>query len=261
MLTIPVPIVSGSPRTSSATTTARALGLGSATRYFRPPRGKSDVILAMAISVAIHGGLLFAVRPEKRAPRAQPRDEVPTIALVIPQLQELEEPEPQPTDEDQGKPDLGVPAPMLADSPRIPLPTDFVQALDLSSLIEQPDLSQAKTFVIPGHITRGGRSVGAGIGNIFNLADLDRKPEVVFQPSPAFPQSQKPYVSAASVSVVFVVYADGRTGEISIADSTHSGFDESAMSAVQQWRFRPGMKGGRKVGTRMIIPINFHLVE
>jgi protein TonB len=261
MLTITVPVASGSPRTGPATTAAGSPKIDSAARYPRPRRGKAGVIFAMLLSASVHCILIFGVRPAKKTPRAAPKIEVPTLALVIPQLKELEEPEPLPSEDTPTKPDLGTPTPMLADTPRIPAPNDFVQPLDLSSLIDRPDLSQVKIFVIPEHINRSGRTAGAGAGDIFNLADLDRKPEVVFQPPPIFPQSQKQYVSAASVSVIFIVYPDGRVGDVMSAESTHSGFEESAVVAVQQWRFRPGMKGGRKVSTRMIVPINFHIVE
>ncbi len=259
MLTLPLPLASGSSRTVPATAKVGAARIDSATCYPRPQRGKATVIFAMVLSAALHGAILFGVRPMKKVVHAAPKTEIPALALFVPQLKELEEPEPAPSDDAPAKPDLGSPAPMLADVPRIPSPTDFVQPLDLSSLVDQPDLSQVKIFVIPEHITRGARTVA--LDNIFNLADLDRKPEVVFQPSPIFPQSQKQYVSAASVTVTFIVYQDGRVSDVAIATSTHSGFEDAAIAAVKMWRFRPGIKGGRKVSTRMLVPINFHLVE
>lgn len=262
MLTLPAltTIAPSAPRAGAATRAVGSARSESATRYIRPHRQKSVLIFAMALSAAIHAALIFGVRPMKKKPHAKPVTETPVIALVMPELKDLEEPEPQSTEDPSPKPDLSVPAPMLADVPRIPTPTDFVQALDLSSLVDRSELSQAKIYVIPEHITHGGRATGAG-GTIFNFADLDRKPEPTFQPSPVFPQSQKTYVSAASVTVIFIVDAEGRVGNVRVAESTHSGFDEAATTAVQQWRFRPGMKGGRKVSTQMIIPINFHLVE
>jgi len=35
----------------------------------------------------------------------------------------------------------------------------------------------------------------------------------------------------------------------------------AAYDGVRQWRFRPGMKGGRKVNVRMQVPIVFRIVE
>lgn len=214
----------------------------------------------MTLSAAIHGLILYGIHPAKKLPRAKPVDTAPMIALVMPQLKDLEEPEPVPSEDNAPKPDLGTLVPMLADLPQIAAPNDFVQPIDLSSLIERPDLSQTKIFVIPEHINRTGRTAGAG-GEIFNPADLDRKPEPVFQPAPIFPQGQKQYVSFATVSVTFIVDAEGRVGNVVVAESSHSGFEEAATTAVQHWRFRPGMKGGRKVNTRMIIPINFRIVD
>src|SRR6187402_1427657 len=120
MLTIPVPIVTGSSRTGAPATAVGAGRTESTTRYPSPRRGKAVVIFAMALSAASHGLLLFGVRPSRKTPRTLSKVEAPMITLVMPQLKELEEPEPQASDEPPTKPDLGTPAPMLADIPRIP---------------------------------------------------------------------------------------------------------------------------------------------
>lgn len=263
MITLPVhPAL----RTLQATTPAgipRAAAIDeSSLKYSCPRRTKFAVLTAVLISAGIHTGLLFGLRPLPRPARKAVAEEKPVIALSIPQLKDLEEPEPEPNRDDAGaKPDLGSPAPMLADIPQIPTPTDFVQPIDFSTLVDRPDFSQTKIFVIPEHISRSGRSATGNGGDIFNLADLDRIPEVIFQPSPIFPQSQKQYVTAASVSVLFIVTTEGRVDDIIVEQSTHSGFEEAATTAVKQWRFRPGLKGGRKVNTRMVVPINFKIVD
>lgn len=263
MLTLPVtaPLAASLPRTGPAPTTARAPRTDSPARYLPPQRRKSAVVWAMVCSAAIHGVALFAMRPVKPAPRARPPQEAPRLALVMPQLKDLEEPEPVPAEEARTRPEVGSPAPLLADVPRIPLPTDFVQPMDLSSLVERPDLPEAKIYVIPEQLTRRGRGAGGEVDSIFNLADLDRQPEILFQPLPVFPPSQKAYVSSAHVFVVFIVGPEGRVSEASVTESNHSGFDAAAVAAVQQWRFRPGVKGGRKVSTRMSVPIDFRLVK
>jgi protein TonB len=42
-----------------------------------------------------------------------------------------------------------------------------------------------------------------------------------------------------------------------VTDSSHHGFDDAAMVGVSKWKFRPGMKAGRKVNTRVRQMITF----
>lgn len=232
----------------------------SATRYPCPGRSRGLLAFALAASLGIHGGLIFGLG--HRVPKVSRPTEPPLLALTftMPDLKELEEPETAPMDEPGAKADLGTPAPMLADLPQIPQPTDFVQQIDFSTLIERPDLSMAKVWTIPETIRRGTKP-GEGMGNIFNIADLDRVPEPVVQPAPTFPPALRREVSRATVVVEFVVDTQGRVFNAFAVESTHPGFEESAANGVQKWRFRAGVKGGVKVNTRMRVPIVFRIVE
>jgi len=178
----------------------------------------------------------------------------------MPQLRELEEPDTGPKEEADTKPDLGLPAPMQADLPQIPLPTDFVQAIDFSSLIERPEINLTKIWTVPENIHRSGKSNG-GPGNIFNLSDLDRIPEPVMQAAPIYPQSMKSAGISAKVVIDFIVDTGGGVLNAVVLESTHPGFDAAAVTGVQKWRFRPGMRAGRRVNTRMRIPIVFNLTD
>lgn len=229
-------------------------------RYPCPARSRGLLAFALAASLGIHAGLIFGIgRPEPKVSRPA---EPPLLALTftMPDLKELEEPESAPLDEPGAKADLGTPAPMLADLPQIPQPTDFVQQIDFSTLIERPDLSMAKVWTIPETIRRGTKP-GEGMGNVFNIADLDRVPEPVVQPAPTFPSALKREISRATVVVEFVVDTQGRVFNAFAVESTHPGFEESATTGVQKWRFRAGVKGGVKVNTRMRVPIVFRIVD
>jgi protein TonB len=210
--------------------------------------------------LAIHAGIFFSHIGQNTA--TTQRTEVKSIALTftMPQLKELEEPETGPKEELDTKPDLGAPAPMQADLPQIPLPTDFVQAIDYSSLIERPEINLSKIWTVPENIRRGG-SPNGGAGNIFNLSDLDRIPEPVMQAAPIYPHSMKSSGISARVVIDFIVDSGGSVLNAIVFESTHSGFDAAAVTGVQKWRFRPGVRGGRKVNTRMRIPIVFSITD
>jgi len=63
------------------------------------------------------------------------------------------------------------------------------------------------------------------------------------------------------VRVEFIVDTAGYVVNPVIIDSTHPGFNGPALEGVRKWKFRPGMKAGRKVNTRMQVPIVFRVVE
>ncbi len=229
-------------------------------RYPAVRRSRLTLAVALLGSAAFHAVVLFGPGWPKHKPKAVVEEPVLQLNFSIPVVKELEEPEHAPSDDPAPVKDLMEYAPVLADTPRLVLPTDFVQTLDYSSLIPPPDLSAAKVFTIPPHIRRGEGPAG-NIGDILNLADLDRRPEPIVQPTPIFPNSLKREVNHAVVQVEFIVDSAGYVLDPLVIDSTHQGFNDAAVEGVRKWRFRPGMKAGRKVNTRMRVPIVFRLVE
>ena len=215
----------------------------------------------MLISAGLHCGLIFGVPKAKPPPPVRVETDVIQLTIPLPKLTELEEePEPLPTDDRDTPLDLALPVPMQADLPRLARPDDFVQALDFSSLVEKPDLRDTKLTVIPEHIARG-IDLRAKIGRIFNLADLDRPPEPIVQQAPVFPFNLKREAIEGRVRVEFIVDTEGRVHNPFAIESTHPGFEEAACAGVARWKFRPGIKNGRKVNTRMQVPIVFKIVD
>ena len=62
------------------------------------------------------------------------------------------------------------------------------------------------------------------------------------------------------MTIYLLVGADGRPGGLSVMRSLGSGLDEMALDAVAQWRFRPGMKGGKPVPVKSTVQVNFKLL-
>ena len=54
---------------------------------------------------------------------------------------------------------------------------------------------------------------------------------------------------------------NGRVLEPVVTESTNYGFNDAALAGVSRWKFRAGMKSGRKVNTRMRVPIVFKLLD
>lgn len=229
-------------------------------RYDGGGRSRPRLVAALLVSAGLHAGFFFGFGPSRKAAAEKPREEyLLQLDIKMPELQELEEIETVPSDDGETTADLGISIPMQADVPTIVQATDFVQQMDFSTLVERPDLSQAKLMTIPDAVRRG--KVTEGLGDIFNLADLDRPPEPYFQPAPIYPPSLKHEVSSAKLVLEFIVDAQGRVLNVLVVQSSHHGFDHAAIAGVERWKFRPGMRGGRKVNTRMRVPINFRLLE
>ncbi len=215
------------------------------------------IATALMVSAGLHAALILGIGPpHKKAASTAPVDSEKIIRLAIPDLKDLEETEPVPADPNAQAVDLSVIVPMQADLPGLPQPNDFVQPLNFASLLEQPDFSNVKVYVIPEHMRSGSR-ISEQIGKIFNLTDLDRVPEPVLQPAPQFPFAMRREANTGTVMVEFIVDVNGLVLDPMVRDSSHHGFDDAALSGVSRWKFKPGYKAGKKVNTRMRVPIIF----
>jgi TonB family protein len=188
--------------------------------------------------------------------------DIPAIELVIPKLEELPEVElvygaAERTEAAEVRFDL-VTAPQQIDLPTMAAPTDFVQQVDFSTLIDRSSIVQGTAIMIPGEVVRKAMPPGK---TIFNLAELDRRPEVVFQPTVPYPTELRQAGQSASLMVEFVVDDRGNPRDAVVVASTNTAFDLAATRGVLRWRFRAGMKNGRRVNTRMRVPIEFQMVE
>lgn len=266
MLTIHVPFNSASPAgrggaqpDTPAPQTASAGRAPGAWRYQSGARSRGLVALAGLLSIGVHCGILFGIGPPKKKAAPAQEEAPPVIMLTLPEVKELEEPEIVPTEETNAT-DLATLVPMQPDLPQLPRPSDFVQQINFTSLIEKPDFSNVALSVIPDNF-RGGRKLAESIGKIFNLDDLDRVPQPVLQPAPPYPVALRREGLSGTVRVQFIVDVEGRVLDPVVIETTHQGFDGAAIAAVSKWKFRPGVRGGRKVNTRMIVPIIFSLTE
>jgi protein TonB len=215
--------------------------------------------LAMLISAALHAGLIFGFSRRVRPPAVVVVAEPPAIQLVMPDLTEPEEKKVEELNDDPvDAPAVAVP--MLADVPiSAPSVTAFVQPIDFVPDLKT-DPAANHLVSIPTNIQHG-RPAGSALKDIFNVSDLDRKPEAVSQIAPNFPQEMQKTYDKAQVVVGFIVTAKGDVVQPYIIHSTDVGFERETLNAVASWKFRPGYKGGRKVNTRVEQPVNFSVAR
>jgi TonB family protein len=117
--------------------------------------------------------------------------------------------------------------------------------LDFSSLIDKALLKSA-AIVVPNDT----RQLANKMGPIFNLADLDRRPQVLLQPEIRYPHELRQSGRSGLVVVEFIVDEEGIPRNPVATEGSDHEFEQAAMNGVLRWRFRPGMKGGAKVNTR-----------
>lgn len=218
------------------------------------------VWLAMVISAGIHLGILYGFRRHSAPPKPVMTEEPLTVALVMPELKDLDEPDPRLEDPSDQPQETGLLVPSLPDLPSHVDVNDFVQPVDVTTLMPRPDMKSEARVVIPTNFRRGG-DIAQGLKDVFNLADLDRAPVPIVQRPPVFPVMLKREVDHAEVTVQFIVDKTGGVINARAVSSTHAGFEDAAVVGVSKWTFRPGVKMGRKVNTRMQVTIIFRLSD
>ncbi|MDE0840268.1 MAG: energy transducer TonB, partial [Kiritimatiellae bacterium] len=94
----------------------------------------------------------------------------------------------------------------------------------------------------------------------FEIAEVDAEPFPIRSANPIYPFRAKQRQIEGSVSLSFIVDAAGMVQDVAVTDShPRMVFDQSALKAVSQWRFKPGSKDGAAVRVRIHQTIRFTL--
>lgn len=219
-----------------------------------------NLIIALIVSLLLHGGIALSsyLIPEP-AETVVAEPEIPTIAIDLPPPPEPEEPE---VVEDAVASDepvelADIAPPMQNDVPSAVIDSPFVQQLQAPP---PPGLNRPSggAIVIPA-ATRPAVGGGKALGNIFDLAALDQRPEARVRINPVYPFDMRRSGLRGEVIVGFIVDSDGNVRDPFIVRSSNPGFEQAAIDAVLKWKFRPGKKGGANVATRVNQPLTFSL--
>jgi len=254
-LSTPKPSGQPAPAGSKPVPTAEELSF----RYHgTPPQPKSFMVVAVCLSVAIHAGMILGFNEHKKPKKKVVVEEPPAEMLIMPDLSEPEEDKiSELNDEEMTAPAVQVP--MLQDVPlSVPVAASFTQLID-PTIPTKLEGAASNVMAIPLNIQRG-RPDTSGIKNLFNIEDLDRRPEPIVQNPPVFPYELKQSVTEARVRVGFIVTSRGDVIMPYIISSSDRGFERATLEAVSKWRFKPGVRGGKKVNTRVEQPIDFKVV-
>jgi protein TonB len=215
------------------------------------------MVVAVFVSLALHGIFLFGFNRKPAPKHVAATQDVEIVQMTMPELEEEKSDQVEElTEAADEAPAVAVP--QLADLPSSVAVATFVQPLQYTPDVSA-SLAAARTTQIPVNIGRS-RNL-QNMGTIFEISQLDRAPSPIMQPAPIFPYQLKKDVSEARVMVEFIVDSNGDVVAPFVTSTTHPGFNDNAVAGVAKWKFRPGMKAGKRVNTRVRVPVNFFVEE
>ena len=214
---------------------------------YKPPQGKGTAIKGTLAGIFV-AAILFLAIPltqiftvYEKAP-----EEINSIEVAPPPPPPpMEEPPPPPEPEpEEPPPELDTPPPPIS-----------LEALEMS-LNPGTGGSLAGDFALPG-FNANQKELG-GL-DIFDIGDVDEKPQVQKQAQPSYPSAARRAGKEGYVVAEFIIDANGATTEIQIKQSSDPVFNQPSIEAIQKWRFTPGKKGNRVVKTRTRVKLPFQL--
>lgn len=94
---------------------------------------------------------------------------------------------------------------------------------------------------------------------IYDLNHVDEQPTPTHQARPQYPFEARRDGRGGTVTVDFVVDAQGNVRNAFVVNSTDREFEASAVAAVAQWQFSAGRRKGATVPVHMQVPIVFSI--
>jgi periplasmic protein TonB len=206
------------------------------------------VIASVGLTAVLFGFLPFAHQVAK--PKAT-LEILKVGAVDLPPPVEEAPPPPPPAQEEE-KPPEKPPEPQLTEAP---VQIAFNVSLDVAVGTGGGSLGPSGF----GFSARDAAKEATDQPTVFDMADLDKQPELVGFIRPAYPNDMRKAKVEGKVTILFVLTEDGRVEDPRIEGSTRPEFEKPALDAVRKWKFRPGTRGGEAVRTYMKLPIAFRL--
>jgi protein TonB len=162
---------------------------------------------------------------------------------MAPPPNEAEPPPPPPPPEEKKEP----PPPQLSDAP---------QQLNLNIDL---DIAVGSGGALAMGFGQSNDGAGENLLDAFDVADLEKRPEVMASVPPQYPADLRKAKIEGAVTIVFILDEAGRVEDPRVEQSSRSEFERPALEALRKWRFKPGMKDGESVRTYMRLPIRFRI--
>ena len=92
----------------------------------------------------------------------------------------------------------------------------------------------------------------------FEVHELDSIPKVITDVVPVYPKHEHRFHIKGTAVIELIVDENGAVTKAEVAECSREVFGQSALEAVQQWKFKPGIKDGQPVAVRCRIPMTFN---
>ncbi len=89
--------------------------------------------------------------------------------------------------------------------------------------------------------------------------EFDTRPVPVKTPPPEYPSRMAKDGISGMVAIRVDIDENGAVTACSVSKSSNAEFDQPALNAVKNWKFKPAQKGGSPVKVSLVIPIKFNL--
>lgn len=221
--------------------------------YHQPshPEDKKIKKIALLVAIVVHV-IVFSIKipsfTQYVEPPEPPEPSYPIVKPIFP-VPDIPEPEPM--------------APQLKDKRRIPAPDPTPKEPEL---IQEPGMKLNNDFtfsgdeILPPYVEpvtppiQPPRPAG-----VCSVTLPERIPESYVKP--VYPEIPRRAMIGGSVSLQIVVKRDGSVKDIVILHSsrTNLGFEEAAVEAVRQWRYKPATLRGKPVDVYLTVHVLFEL--
>lgn len=214
-------------------------------RVYTPPSSGTNpvwpILGALALTLAVFLVLPLTQMVSSGLNRQLTLSKVDSAQLEAPPPDH--EPPPPPPPEEKTEP----PPPQLSDAPP-PMQLN----IDL-------DIAVGTGGALAGFgVFAGGQDGGPAL-DIFDVADLEKRPELIASLPPQYPPELRKARVEGLVTLVFVLDETGRVEDPRVESSSRPEFERPALEAVRKWKFRPGQKDGEPVRCYMRLPIRFRI--
>ena len=212
---------------------------------YKAPTGKGTRTGGVIFGITISALLFLAI------PLTQLFTQYQKAPEVIEALEVAAPPPPPPPDEPPPppEPEEQEPPPEL-DTPPPPI---SLEQLDLA-LNPGTGSSQAGDFALP-NFDASAKDLG-GL-DIFDIGDLDNKPQPRRQSAPKYPSTARRKGLQGFAVAEFIIDENGNVGSLQIKQSSDPVFEQPTIDAIRTWKFTPGEKDGRTVKTRTRVKIPY----
>lgn len=212
--------------------------------FFNGEEKSNNIISLLTILVTLLHiyALMWFLAPEENFTPPEPMPmEVSLINVAAPKPVQPTPPEPKPIIKPVVKPVqqpvLKKPAPIVQKSPDYAPPSDTPPPPPPSAAASSSESAPAPTFV-----------------------EANFKANYLSNPKPEYPAIAKSRGWQGKVELFVQVSAEGTALQVSVKSSSgHEMLDESAVEAVNKWKFIPAKRGDTAVISTVIVPIIFTL--